>query len=127
MKFIKKGDKIVVISVLLLACILYFLFSFAVLGGKPQMAEVYVDGELYASYRLNDIKNIKIVKVETEYGRNTLELSNFGVRVIDASCKDKIDVGVGEITKANQMIICIPNRFSVQLTGDSSDVDKVSH
>ena len=127
MKFIKKGDKIVALSVLLLACILYFLFSFAVLGGQPQTAEVYVDGQLYASYRLNDIKNTRIVKVETEYGSNTLELSNYGVRVTDASCRDKVDVRAGEITKANQMIICIPNRFSVKLTGDNPDVDKVSH
>ncbi len=127
MKLIKKGDKIVALSVLLLACVLYFTFSFAVLGGKPQTAEVYVNGELYASYRLNDIKNTKVVKVETEYGSNTLELSNYGVRVTDASCRDKVDVRADAITKVNQMIICIPNRFSVQLTGDSSGVDKVSH
>lgn len=127
MKLIKKGDKIVAFSVLLFACLLYFLFIITVFEGKPQTAEVYVDGEFYASYELNDIKNTKVVRVETEYGSNTLELSNYGVRVTDASCKDKVDVRAGEITKSNQMIICIPNRFSVQLTGDSSDVDKVSH
>ena len=127
MSFIKKGDKIIALLVLLLACLLYFLFNYTVFEGKPQTAEVYVDGEFYASYRLNDIKATKVVKVETEYGSNTLELSNYGVRVADASCKDKVDVRAGEITKANQMIICIPNRFSVLLTGESSDVDKVSH
>ena len=127
MRRIKKGDKIVALSVLLLACILYFLFSFAVFGGQPHMAEVYVDGELYASYKLNDIQNKKVVRIETEYGSNTLEMSNYGVCVTDASCKDKVDVRAGMITKSNQMIICIPNRFSVQLTGDGTDVDKVSH
>ncbi len=127
MKLIKKGDKIIAFSVLLIACLSYIIFNFAVFEEKPQTAEVYVDGEFYASYKLTDIKNTKVVRIETEYGINTLELSNHGVRVTDASCKDKVDVRAGEITKANQMIICIPNRFSVQLNGSSSDVDKVSH
>ncbi|MBE7032397.1 MAG: NusG domain II-containing protein [Ruminococcaceae bacterium] len=127
MKFIKKGDKIVALSVLLLACILYFIFNFAVFADKPQTAEVYVDGELYASYKLSEIKAQKTVAIETEYGSNVLELTNDGVRITDASCKDKIDVRSGRITKANQMIICIPNRFSVKLTGNGNDVDKVTH
>ena len=127
MKLIRKGDKIVAFLFLLLACILYLGFNLSIFEGRPQTAEIYVDGKLYSSYKLKDIQNTKVITIKTEYGSNTLELSNYGVRVTDASCKDKIDVRAGEITKANQMIICIPNRFSVQLTGDNSDVDNVSH
>lgn len=127
MKLIKKGDKIIAFLILLFACLLYLLFNLIIFDGKPQTAEVYVDGKFYASYRLNNIKNTKLVRIETEFGSNTLELSGNGVRVTDASCKDKVDVRAGKISKSNQMIICVPNRFSVHLTGDGCDVDKVSH
>lgn len=128
MKIFTFGDKAVVAFVLTAALFFYVLFTFIVFAGYAENAEVRVDGEIYAVYRLKDIKNSKTVKIETGFGTNVLEIMPDGVRMLDASCNDKNDVKMGKITRVNQMLICIPNRLTVQLTGDSEmNVDKVTY
>lgn len=127
MRVITKGDVIIITATVLLSFVFYLIFSFAVFAESPQKAEVFVDGKIYASYNLTEIKDKKVVEIKTKYGKNTLELAKDGVRVLDATCPDKNDVKSGKITKSNQMIICIPNRFFVKLSDGIKKVDRVTY
>ncbi len=127
MMLFTKGDKVIIFTVLISALMIYLGFTFTVFAKRPQMVEIFFDGKPYANYALSDIKGSKTVKIETSYGVNILEITPDGVRMTDASCPDKTDINSGKITKANQMIICIPNRISVKLSGYNADVDKVTH
>ena len=127
-KLFTLGDKVVIVSVLAVALLFYGIFAVTAFSEFAEVVEVRVDGELYATYSLSEIRTSKKVKIQTDFGTNVLELTPDGVRITDASCPDKNDVKFGKITKVNQMLICLPNRLTVRLTGDGkSKVDKVTY
>ncbi len=128
MKYLKKCDKIIALIVIFIAAASYAVISFTAFSDAAKSAEVYVGGELYGEYDLQEIKTERHVRIKTENGENLLELTNDGARMLDASCPDKKDVKSGKITKPGQVIICIPNKVLVKLVGDGKDkVDKVSY
>ena len=127
-KMITRLDKAVILLVLIIAMLSYIVFSYAVFSEQAEGIEVFVDGKEYAAYSFADITDEKILKIETEHGFNVLKITKNGAVMTDASCPDKMDVKSGEISKAGQMIICIPNKVSVKITGKNKlNVDKVTY
>ena len=52
---------------------------------------------------------------------------NKKVKIIEASCPDKIDVKFGEIDKVGQSIICMPNRLIIQIKSNKpNELDVVN-
>ena len=127
MKTITKHDFFIIIATIVTAFLLYIMFAFAIWSDYPEFVLVCVDGNEYATYSMTGIKDSKIIEIDTEFGRNVIEITPKSVRVIDASCPDKLDIKCGEITKPNQTIICVPNKMSVSLIGKTQKVDKVTY
>ena len=72
-------------------------------------------------------KEKKVYPIRTSFGLNILEVDNDGVRVIEASCPDKLDVKFGKINKVGQAIICMPNRLVIQIKSrQNNDLDVVN-
>lgn len=71
----------------------------------------------------------KTYPIETEYGHNLIEIGDEKVRVIEASCPDQIDVKQGYISGVGETIVCLPNRFVVEIKGTDKDneVDIIIH
>ena len=127
-KTITRWDKLIIIFLLFLALICYLLFSYSIFGEQIEGVEIFVDGKEYATYKFSEIKNADIVNIKTDKGYNVLEITSKGVKMLNASCPDKIDVQVGEISKPGQMIVCVPNKVLVRITGNSKlNVDKVTY
>ncbi len=121
-------DKIIVATVLTAALIVYLLFAGVAFGEQPQSVVIFVEGREYASYNLAEISGVKNVEINTEFGYNTIEITSDGARVADASCPDKTDIQIGRITRPGQMLVCVPNRVTVRITGKSTaKVDKVTY
>lgn len=126
MKFLTRGDKFVIASVAIFAVIIYLVFFFFISSVRPDTVEIFVDGRLYASYTLSNLKKDKIVEIKSEYGTNTLKISPDGAQMTYATCPDKRDVRDGKITKTGQALICIPNKVMVKLSGGADNkVDRV--
>lgn len=123
-----RGDKIIMIAVVFAAMAVYCVFAFCLFDGQAEAVSVFVDGKEYATYKLSAISDTKTVEINSEFGYNVLEISAHGARMLDASCKDKVDIQSGEITKPGQMLVCVPNRVTVRIVGKSkSNVDKVTY
>lgn len=122
-----RGDKLVTACVLALAAVLYAAVGALSWNDAAEYAVICVDGREYAAYRLSDIRKTETVEVKTQFGTNTVELTKNGARVIEASCRDKYDVKCGAVTKAGQVIICAPNRFTLRISGGESAVDRVTY
>lgn len=123
-------DKLVFGCTVIIAVILMFVLNFCVYSGNPSSVVIEVDGKIYAEYDLADIKGERIIDVKTEYGTNKILISASEVKVVDASCEDKLDVLSKPITKPNQVIVCIPNRLTVRITDNavkSIDIDRVAY
>ncbi len=127
MTLFSKGDKFVIFFVLLLAVAAYILFSVFLFADHADTVQIFADGKLYASYSLTSTKE-EMVEIKTKYGTNLLKITKNGAEMIEASCPDKRDVKMGEITKAGQALICVPNRVVIKLTSqNNASVDKVAY
>ena len=121
----KKGD-VIILSVILAVMLLSFgVFWTSGQKTENRQAVIIVDGAEYARYKLSP-KFSEIIEIDTQFGYNKLEINCGKIRMLDASCEDKIDVKTGTIEKVNETIICLPNRVLVTIQGQS-EVDMVSY
>lgn len=121
---ITKADIVVALVVLIIAFVSYFCVGMALASGEAETVVIELDGEIYAKYQLNSIFGKKAVEIDTVFGYNIVEIECDSVAVVDASCKDK--VCVGKISKAGEMLVCLPNRLVVRLLGEA-EVDAVTY
>ncbi len=103
----KKGDKIVIIIIALLAV---FLFGFKNLldNDSTKVAVISINGEIYKTLQMNNDQQITIF---TEYGYNIVQIKNGQASVIEADCPDKICVHAKAAEDIGDVIVCIPHRF----------------
>ncbi len=121
-------DKTIIVVLLTTALIIYALFAGFVFSEQPESVVILVDGREYASYTLAEITGTKNVEINTDFGHNTIKITQRGVKVTEASCPDKTDIQSGEITKPGQMLVCVPNRVTVRIIGKNAPkVDKVTY
>lgn len=117
----KKAD--IVLGIILLALgfgVLALLQAFAIPG---KTVTVFADGELYGTYSLYENR---IVEIESDKGHNTMEICDGQVAMIDANCPNKDCMKFGSISETNQTIICLPNKVSLKINGES-DLDAITH
>lgn len=108
-----KKDIVLIISVLLIAIVLYIgINRFSKTGNTVNITS---DGVDYGSYNINQDNTIKIAIDDDNY--NVVEIKAGKVRVIEASCPDKICENHVSIHKNGESIICLPNKLVVTITG----------
>lgn len=120
--FIKKYriDIIVVASLLMLSLLILLLVNLTKKEGA--YAEVTVNGNTTGKYSLD---------VDGTYplngGTNTLVIKNGEAYMSDSNCPDHICENTGKIRHVGQTIICLPNRITVTVIGETDEaVDFVS-
>ena len=120
----KKAD--IILFVVLLAIAAAGLLAFRAPGSDAEdsslTAVVLVDGEETDRLRLSDDQS---VIVETVYGTNVVTIKAGVVSITDADCRGQDCVRMGGISKAGQMIVCLPHHLTVVIEGDGSAPDAV--
>ena len=118
-------DKLI-FCVLIAFSVLSVLFT-NIIFAKKAADEVIIEinGAEYGRYPLYE-KNVKILDVKTEFGYNKIEILNGKVCISDTDCPDRLEVKSGFIDSAGEMLVCLPNRVVVRLSGEK-DVDKVAY
>ena len=124
-----KGDKLLIVFVFLMALVSLGFIKRQALSNDNKYISVQVNGQEVKKIIYD--KNIigKTFPIETEYGYNLIEVGDEKVRVIEASCPDHIDVKKGYISGIGETIVCLPNRFVVEIKGTDKDsqVDIIIH
>ena len=103
---LKKGDILIILSVLLLA-----LVSSVLIFTRPRTGTtvtVKVNNELV--YKGSLFEN-KIIRLDG----NTVEIKNGKVSVTQADCKNQICVNHKVITEKGESIICLPNKVIAEI------------
>ena len=115
----KKRDIILIIAIIAAGAIAAALIFLTSKSGRT--VEVKVSGSVVKTFDLS---------VDTVYeiegaggGRNLLVISGGKAMVTEASCPDKLCMNMGEISKAGQSIVCLPNEVVVEITGEGSADD----
>lgn len=118
--FIKKYriDIIVVASLLILSLAVLLIVNLTKEEGA--FAEVTVDGNVSGKYSL---------AIDGTYslngGTNTLVIQNGEAYMSYSNCPDHICENTGKIRHVGQTIICLPNRITVTIIGDSNSDEAV--
>lgn len=112
----KKSDLLLYLSFLLIAIIFFVAF---LPQGKGAYVEIYSENKLYGTY---DLQTDTEIKVESSNGYNIVVIADGKVWIGEADCPGQDCVRRKEIDKANQSIICTPNKLIVIIKGES-DID----
>lgn len=122
---------IITTAVAVICACIYILMHFVSDGGTT--ARILTNGEVFAVIDLDDYTGGRstTITVSSEYsgGENIIEVSEGKIRVISASCPDKVCIHQGErgIGCSNTApITCLPNRMTIVTENKESSADAVS-
>ncbi len=124
-------DKIL-ISIIIIASLVMLIFPLFILGSKEN-EKLYLlvqqNNDIVKEIPLADSYEEPIIfKVEGPIGIHTIEVTNGRVRVKEAPINDplKICEKTGWIDREGPIIICVPNKLSIWIESDNSDIDGMS-
>ena len=111
------ADIILVISLVILTLVTS-IFIYKKQTSNKIYVEVSIDGEITNKYSIDE--NIEIM-IKTG---NMLVIKDGNVCISSADCPDGLCVKQGTISKANESIICLPNKLVVRIVEDNTSLNK---
>lgn len=87
---------------------------------------VTVDGKEYKTFSL---KEDTVYTIKQEDGQwNTFEIKDGYVKMLEASCPDKLCVKFKKIHYDDESITCLPNRVVIRIIGgEDNDIDAIAN
>lgn len=121
----KKNDLLIVILVLIVGSVFLLFNNLKSSGGENLVAEIQINGEHYKTVDLTE--EMQLIDIKSKYGHNIVQISNNGAEMIESDCPNHVCEETGFINKPNEMIVCLPNRLSVEIKGFKKvDIDGIS-
>lgn len=130
-----RNDIILIVSILLIALIVFLIFKLNSTDDNLR-AMVYYDNELVLEVDL-DSNSYKIYNDELVNKNNdneyivkgseselTIIVNENGIKVLDSGCSDNVCVNQGYISSSNRTITCLPNKVYIKLVG-GEEVDVI--
>lgn len=123
--FLNRYDLIFILTVLFIS--LFFLFFFRLENGQApsssSRARLTIDQEIY----LIDLDQEQIKDYPAPLGPVTVQVRQGQVGLVKASCPQKICVDQGFISQEASLVVCLPNRLTLEIIGKSGpEYDGVS-
>lgn len=124
-----RGDKILAIGIVVVSVLLMAFFRTTLDQTKATYVSVQYNGEEIRRISLDSSLEGREYPIETELGYNIIEMGDGRVRVIEADCRDQIDVHQGWISKTGETLVCLPHRLVIEIKGgvDTDDVDLINY
>lgn len=119
-KLVKKGD-IIIIAFILLLSVLWFTASFFSFGEKQQV-KLYLGGELCKTVELSAVEDDEIISL----GGCRIRITKDGACFISSECPDGLCVKRGMMDKSGDVMACVPEGVTVEITGGRA-VDGISY
>ncbi len=129
MKSLKKLDIIIIVSLLILSFVPSIIFSKSLSKNfNSTYVSIKVNGKFYDNIPLSSFKYEKTFTIKSKHGTNDVLVKDNKIKIIKASCKDKLCIKQGEISNVGENIICLPNELIIEIKGaekDSSSDDMI--
>lgn len=121
---LKIGDFVVLFVVLFITAMTFIINVERSFVSKNMEVVVRVNGEVIDQFDIgSDIKKV----YETEQGFNEIIINSGKAYISDADCPDSICVNTKHTEKNGDSVVCLPNRFSIEVVGQSEgEVDAIS-
>ena len=124
-----KNNKIAVLILILIVALsaaAIFLRGILTSGGK--IAVIYQNGEVIREINLDAINEPIEFTIEGDNGeKNDVRAEKGRIRIESASCPDKVCVHQGWIENGVVPIVCLPNKVTIEIRGDSNaEIDGIA-
>lgn len=110
----------------IIICIL--IFAIGIIGSlcllfRPhgQTVNIIQNGKVLYTIDLSKAEN-QTIEVEYQGSKNTIQINNHKISVIDAECPDKTCVKMGELKSSAAPIVCLPNKLVIKFT-ENDEID----
>ncbi len=125
-KKINKYD-IALIAAIIIANLLIIVYGgFNMAEATEKIAYIYSNNELVGTYTLTENYETEFtVDNEAGTGYNTVHIDDGKIWIHEATCPDKVCLNQGKIQNGGEVIVCLPNRFMVQIKGNNETPDEV--
>lgn len=97
--------------------------SFYVVGQRPKGQQLVVEQNgrvVFAAPLRSDRK----VALTGPRGDTIVAIRNGRARIVEASCPDKVCMGMGEISRQGEVVACVPNFLLLHIEGAPDDQGK---
>jgi hypothetical protein len=121
-----KYDKILIGIIFLASIVALYLIQNQTLNSEGQYIVITVDNEIFRTYSIDKKLNEEI-EIKTKHGTNIVHIEDGCVYMESSTCRDQICVLHGKICRPGEMIVCLPNKIVIEVTGIDSDLDVISH
>lgn len=108
-KLITYFDAIIIAIIIVICIAMMFVF---LASDKGNNVVISVNGEIIEEYSLSNNTTRQII---TDYGQNTIVISNGECFVEKADCRDGICINRGKISKIGESIVCLPHKLIVEI------------
>ena len=123
---LRRGD------VILVAVVVAVVAVFAIVQGVPALADAEGDAAGWAVvqnaegfYKELPLSQDARLEVTCADGSNTVVISGGAVQVEEADCKNQVCVQAGAVSRAGDVIVCLPHRMVVQVVAHPEDAAPV--
>lgn len=121
---VKKWDVIIISIFVILSFVPALFFALDAKGEEPGLyAEVKVKGELVGTYALTGHEGREEFTVESDLGKNIIEIVDEKIGMYEADCPDHICYVPEFISKPGETIVCLPNRVVIEVMGELPEED----
>lgn len=116
----KKGDIILIIGIIVFSISsIFYIKNFLITDTDNSLASIQVNGKEVETIDLNNFEGT--MEFETEYGFNIISVEDGKIRISKSDCPDQICVLQGNVHKSGETIVCLPNKFVIEIKGDNSE------
>lgn len=107
--------------VLILAITCFYFYG--VKKEQGVRALIYKDGELIKTVSLEDVSEAYEFEIRDGDSFNLIRVEEGRIRVVSASCPDKVCVNSGYISDGVMPIVCLPNKLVIEIEGAEGAAD----
>lgn len=116
----KKGDIILIIGIIVFSISsIFYIKNFLITDTDNSLASIQVNGKEVETIDLDNFEGT--MEFETEYGFNIISVEDGKIRISKSDCPDQICVLQGNVHKSGETIVCLPNKFVIEIKGDNSE------
>jgi len=114
---LKTGDIILIVVLCVSIGLSFFLFR--LLSVEGEVVSVSVNGKEVYRFPLSENRNFS---VQGPLGVTLIRVKDGKVWVAKAPCPQKICMKMGKISRAGEVIVCIPNKIFIKIEGKAKQV-----
>lgn len=121
-KLITKKDAVILVLIVIAALSAVIINNYSKMQGET--AVICVDGEVVREFNLTEITEKTEIKLDNGI---VITAENGKVFFSQSSCKDKICINSGELTKSGDVAACVPNKTVVTVNGTANGTDVITY